>query len=211
MTSLVDRTIKAVEQILWSADDNAYIDIQETHHIGGPYRTLTQDVSLYLIAITENTGNDNLRSGKKGEKQEQPQKLHVTHKSLHDRAVKVLNSIKSRCWKYDWPMDTEVLLKTTGPWVLKPHQYHNETFWPWITGIEMLARSRFDQVAECNFMLSTLASEGRPHTRAFFEWVNPVTRKGDGAYPFRTGISGIRIALTDIIENIKSRPQQNSI
>jgi hypothetical protein len=60
-------------------------------------------------------------------------------------------------------------------------------------------------------MLSTLASEGRPHTRAFFEWVNPVTRKGDGAYPFRTGISGIRIALTDIIENIKSRPQQNSI
>ncbi len=205
MTDLMDKTIMAVEKILWSENDGCYIDIQETHHIGGPYRTLTQDVSLYSIAITENTGNDNLRIGRRAEKQQQPQKIHVTHKTLHDRSISSLASIKSRCWKYDWPMDTEVLLKTTGPWVLKPHQYHNETFWPWITGIEMLARSRFDQVDECKRLLSTLASEGRPHTRAFFEWINPITRKGDGAYPFRTGISGIRIALSDILENIKSR------
>ena len=209
MTDLIDKTISGVEKILWSEDDGCYIDIQETHHIGGPYRTLTQDVSLYSVAITENTGNDNLRAGKKAEKQQQPQKIHITHKTLHDRSIKSLSNLKSRCWKYDWPMDTEVLLKRTGPWVLKPHQYHNQTFWPWITGVEMLARSRFDQVEECKLILSTLASEGRPHTRAFFEWVNPITRKGDGAYPFRTGISGIRIALTDILENIEAKSNED--
>jgi glycogen debranching enzyme len=50
---LADKTINAVEQKLWSEEDGCYLDIQETHHIGGPYRTLTQDVSLYLIAIRE--------------------------------------------------------------------------------------------------------------------------------------------------------------
>ena len=42
-------------------EDGCYLDIQETHHIGVPYRTLTQDVSLYVVAITENTMNDSLR------------------------------------------------------------------------------------------------------------------------------------------------------
>src|SRR5215211_1684455 len=45
MVKLADITIKAIEEKLWSEEDGAYIDIQETHHIGGPYRTLTQDVS----------------------------------------------------------------------------------------------------------------------------------------------------------------------
>ena len=62
MTRLADKTIKAVDQKLWSEEDGSYLDIQETHHIGGPYRTLTQDVSLYVVAITENTMmNDNLK------------------------------------------------------------------------------------------------------------------------------------------------------
>src|SRR5919202_623983 len=54
---LTDRAIKAVDQNLWSEEDGCYLDIQETHHIGGPYRTLTQDVSLFLVAITENPMN----------------------------------------------------------------------------------------------------------------------------------------------------------
>jgi hypothetical protein len=35
---MADRAIQAVEDKLWSEDDGTYIDIQETHHIGGPYR-----------------------------------------------------------------------------------------------------------------------------------------------------------------------------
>ena len=57
---MADRTIQAVEEKLWSEEDGAYIDIQETHHIGGPYRTLTQDVSLYLVALSEKSSKDNL-------------------------------------------------------------------------------------------------------------------------------------------------------
>jgi hypothetical protein len=60
MLKLANVTITAVEDRLWSEEDGAYIDIQETHHIGGPYRTLTQDVSLYLVALTENTRMDSL-------------------------------------------------------------------------------------------------------------------------------------------------------
>ena len=37
----------------------------------------------------------------------------------------------------------------------------------------------------------------------FYEWINPVTDEGGGAYPFRTGISAVRIAIADIIEKIR--------
>src|SRR5215207_6671531 len=60
MVKLADTTIKAIEEKLWSEEDDAYIDVQETHHIGGPYRTLIQDISLYLVALTENTSRDGL-------------------------------------------------------------------------------------------------------------------------------------------------------
>src|ERR687883_1215546 len=62
---MADKAIKAVDKKLWSQEDGCYLDIQETHHIGGPYRTLTQDVSLYLVAITENTMNDSFRATRK--------------------------------------------------------------------------------------------------------------------------------------------------
>jgi hypothetical protein len=207
ISRLARRAIQGVEENLWSEDDGCYIDVQETHHIGGPYRTLTQDVSLYLVAITENTSRDVLRIDKTGEKrkEEHESDIIISHSTLHKRAISTLDAIKKRAWKEKWPLDTEVLLHTTGPWVLQPYQYHNHTFWPWTTGIEMLARSRFDQTNECNILLSTLASDGHPHMHAFYEWVNPLTDKGNGAYPFRTGISCIRIALVNISNNIKSK------
>jgi len=62
LIQLSEKTISAVEQKLWSESDSCYVDIQETHHIGGPYRTLTQDVSFYLVAISQNTANDGLVS-----------------------------------------------------------------------------------------------------------------------------------------------------
>jgi glycogen debranching enzyme len=205
MRRMADRAIQAVEQKLWSEEDGAYIDIQETHHIGGPYRTLTQDVSLYLVALSEKSSKDNLPDNSKvAELEHEQMKKADQDRDVHlARANKTLDSLKKRAWKEKWPLVTEVTLKATGPWHLKPYEYHNHTFWPWATGIEMLARSRFDRVEECNLLLSTLASKDHLHMHAFYEWINPLTSEGRGAFPFRTGISAVRVAIIDIFNNIK--------
>ena len=205
MIRIADKSMKAVDQKLWSEEDGCYLDIQETHHIGGPYRTLTQDVSLYLIAITENTTSDSLKvTRKREEDKESDAEERILDQDLHNRSLRTLDAIRTRAWKEKWPLVTEVELKATGPWISKPYEYHNQTFWPWTTGIEMLARSRFDRVEECSILLSKLASEGHPqHIHAFYEWVNPITDHPDGSFPFRTGISGIRTAIADILEKIK--------
>ena len=210
MVKLADTTITAIEEKLWSEEDGAYIDIQETHHIGGPYRTLTQDVSLYLVALTENTSRDGLLINDYHSKKIllQPQMIKRLNgkenndKSNYDRLVNTLEAIRTRAWKEKWPLVTEVKLISTGPWHLQPYQYHNHTFWPWATGIEMLARSRFEQFSECDILLSTLASEGHPHVHCFYEWLNPVNDTSGGVYPFRTGISAVRIAIADILAKI---------
>jgi len=65
----------------------------------------------------------------------------------------------------------------------------------------MLARGRFNRIEECNILLSKIATK-RPHIPAFYEWINPITNQpsgGGGAFPFRTGISSIRLALFDIM------------
>ncbi|HEY1211957.1 MAG TPA: GH116 family glycosyl hydrolase, partial [Nitrososphaera sp.] len=160
ITRMADRAVQAVEQKLWSEEDGSYIDIQVTHHIGGPYRTLTQDVSQYLVALSEYSRKDNLADIENSHPQNKQQQDLVNkadnNRDKHSvRANKALDAIKRRVWKEKWPLVTEVELVATGPWVLKPYQYHNHTFWPWTTGIEMLARSRFDRVEECNMLLST--------------------------------------------------------
>jgi glycogen debranching enzyme len=205
ISRMADMAVQAVQQKLWSEEDGAYIDIQETHHIGGPYRTLTQDVSLYLIAISENSARDNLAN------REQDVSGAKTVDENLDRANRALDTIRSRVWKQKWPLVTEVELKSTGPWHLKPYEYHNHTFWPWTTGIEMLARSRFDRVEECNLLLSTLTSESNLHMHTFYEWINPVTNEGNGAFPFRTGISAVRISVVDILSNIRRRSLQDKV
>jgi hypothetical protein len=181
-----------VDRKLWLQEEGCYIDIQELHHIGGPYRTLTQDVSLYLVAVSENIQN------------------HIssrTNNRMEERAQSTLDAIRNRLWKDNWPLVTEVNLKSTGPWVLKPDFYHNHTCWPWTTGIEMLARGRLGRLEECNILLSKLASGDEPYPHAFYEWVNANTGRGEGAHPFRTGISSIRIAIADIFW--RNRPKNN--
>ena len=218
---LIDKTIHGVEEKLWSEQDGCYLDIQQSNHSGEPYRILTQDVSFYLNAISQNTANDSLgvhhhsrnHQIAKNHKQVQERQESVlpVHLSLHKRAISTLDAIRNRSWKEKWPLVTETELKRTGPWILKPYQYHNHTFWPWTTGIEMLARSRFNKVEGCNILLSKLASnDGHPHLHAFYEWVNPITDEGSGAYPFRTGITTIRIALADILEKIKMEQSSSS-
>jgi len=217
LNQLADKTIHAVEEKLWSEEAGCYMDIEESYHTGSRDRMLTQDVSLYLVAITENTSKDSLRlhhhdyedqdnkrSHIKEQKKQQDQELKSIHQKLYNRSTSTLDAIRSRIWKDELPLVTQGELKKTAPWVLKPYQYHNHTFWAWITGIEMLARSRFNRIEECDILLSKLASEDDPHIHTFYEWINPVTDEGGGAYPFRTGISTVRIAIADIIEKIKN-------
>jgi hypothetical protein len=66
--------------------------------------------------------------------------------------------------------------------------------------MEMLARSRFDRIDECDTLLSVLTSkDNQENAYAFYEWINPITHKREGAFPSRTGISVVRIAITDIL------------
>ncbi|HET7643465.1 MAG TPA: hypothetical protein VFK40_08150, partial [Nitrososphaeraceae archaeon] len=74
--------------------------------------------------------------------------------------------------------------------------------WPWITGIEMLARSRFGKIDDCNILLSKFVTGDGVNPNMLYEWVNPMTFQGSGAYPFRTGISSIRITAMETIENV---------
>jgi glycogen debranching enzyme len=207
MIHFMDKAIHGVEQKLWSEEGGCYIDLQYSESAEGkPYRLLTQDVSLYLIAVSQNTTNDSLsihsrrHYDNKGQQQQEPK---VIHEDLYNRAISTLDAMRRRTWKEKWPLVTEKKLKRTGPWILKPYQYHNHTFWPWTTGIEILARSRFNEVEGCDILFSKLASEDHPHIHAFYEWINPITDQGFGAYPFRTGISAVRIALADILEKMK--------
>lgn len=200
LLELAKRTIQRVEKQLWIEEEGTYNDVQESHHIGDSYGMLTQDISLYLIAITENM----LVEEDVVSVQSRPKIpwLRNTHKqkinpkfAIHANCT--LDTIKNRIWEDKWPRVTE---KTIDPWVVHPNRYHSHTFWPWSTGLEMLARSRFGRMEECNILLSVLTSKDQEdNLNAFYEWIDPITHTGKGAFPFKTGISALRIAISDIL------------
>jgi hypothetical protein len=66
------------------------------------------------------------------------------------------------------------------------------------------------QYEECDILLSKLASEGHPHIHSFYEWINPITDHAEGSFPFRTGISAVRIAIADIIKKTKKESASSS-
>jgi hypothetical protein len=199
------KAIRAVEQNLWSEGDGCYIDMQQSNYVGGSYRMLTQDVSMYLVAVTEHPALDTLSDNRNAREHQSDSGKAPDHELISKRANHTLDAIRSRVWKDNWPLVTEVELRRTGPGTFKPYYYHNQTFWPWTTGIEMLARGRFGRVEECDILLSALASEDHKH--AFREWVNPITNEGNGAFPFRTGVSAVRIAISDILEKLGPKPE----
>lgn len=206
ITELANKATNAVDQKLWSDEDGCYLDLHETRYNGQQYRILTEDVSLFLIAITQNTEKNSMRilSRRKGlAKENEP--IRTLNDRLQKRALSTLEAIKNRCWKDKWPLITEAELKASAPWHLKPYEYHNHTFWPWVAGMEMFARSRFGQVEECDMLLSKLASDGKPHIYSFYEWLNPITSEGHGAFPFRTGIVTVREAIAGILIRIKDK------
>jgi hypothetical protein len=200
LMTLTMETIQAVEQKLWSDNHGSYVDIQNNHNFEEPYRMLTQDISLYLVAITQSTIT------RQNKNVDEIQELKDIQHDHYIRAISTFNTMRSRLWNENWPLITEVGLKATGPWTLKQYEYHNQTFWPWISGIEMLARGRFNRIEECNILLSKIAAK-KPHIPAFYEWINPITHQPNGAFPFRTGISSIRLALFDIIDTNNLYPQ----
>jgi hypothetical protein len=53
-----------------------------------------------------------------------------------------------------------------------------------------------------------LASEGELYILTFYEWVNPKTSQGGGAYPFRTGICTVRMAIDHIVSDIEQNKMQ---
>jgi hypothetical protein len=117
-------------------------------------------IRTYLVAISENTNSDILRihqhhnhdertigmqqDRQQRQNQEHPlkqQKKAMPQKNpdeLLKRANSTLDVISKRIWLDNWPTNVETLLKSSGPWHLRPYFYHNRTFWPWITGIEYL-------------------------------------------------------------------------
>lgn len=196
MTELALRAVKSVNDLLWSEEDSCYLDIQAEHHLGGPYRTLMQDISLYLVAAHSYFARGKPQKKNQINKNQEESRLS---EQIQTRSLKTLDTMKKRLWKDGWPLVTEVELKKTGPWILKPHQYHNETIWPWTTAIEMLARSKFNLFDDCNALLSKLSS-GKPYMYCFYEWINPVDKSPKGAFPFRTGISATRIAVANVVQ-----------
>lgn len=223
LTALANKTIQAVEYKLWQEKEGTYIDLHEhPPAIEDPLNVLTQDVSLYLVAVTE-TSTLNVESknhtGARHELDQSHQESNIQRLQqvptednsklrLAHHANGTLDSIRKRMWQDDkWPLVTEVGIKRTGTWVLNPDVYHNHTIWPWATGIEMLARSRLERLQECNSLFSALISDNHQNGNnlAFYEWVDPVNKIGKGAYPFRTGISAIRISLLEILKHRRNR------
>ena len=79
MTLTMD-TIQAVEQKLWSENDSSYVDVQKSHE--WPSRMLTQDVSLYLVAITQN-----MITNRQNEKEGEIQELKSIQRDHYLRAI----------------------------------------------------------------------------------------------------------------------------
>lgn len=198
LLALANWTIRSVEEKLWLTS-GTYADLLDDP-VNGNGAVLTQDVLLYLVAISENLkGHDQHSENERGNNiVELSEKIMGAESNSH--AQSTLEVIKKRIWKNNgWPIVTERPLEKTGPWVLDPNQYHNHTLWPWNVGIEMLARGRFGRMDECNQLLCLLVTkDNHSQMRALYEWVDPINDRGQGASPFRTGISAIRNAIIEL-------------
>jgi hypothetical protein len=73
---------------------------------------LTQDISLYLVAITQNMIT------KQNKKVDEIQELKDIQHDHYIRAISTFNTMRSRLWNENWPLITEAELKASGPWVL---------------------------------------------------------------------------------------------
>ncbi|HJR85109.1 MAG TPA: hypothetical protein VJ772_07050 [Nitrososphaeraceae archaeon] len=205
--------VDSIENKMWSDKVNCYLDIPaDKLPEGESAGIIFQDIIFYVFALSEllpdigatmpkdsqqdiansNHGNNSfLINNKKAN-------------NIKNRLILTLGSIKKRTWIENIPLVTEKPLLKTGPWILQSNEYHNYTHWPWITAVELLTRFRFGQTNECDALLSNIFNHnGRKnnfnHDNIFYEWLNPRTKTGGGAYPFRTGISAYRLTSYEIM------------
>ena len=198
---MANKSIRAVEDILWSSDEQCYIDLLDADlHLDEKMhnRLVTQDISLYLVALTECSNEKYFKKIKHySEKGNQIDNNSADSEIMNYRALCTLDTLKRRIWKCELPLVTEREITKTGPWILKANEYHNHTFWAWITGIEMISRNRYGKISDFHCLFSKFISSNKIQSNVLHEWVDPMTFEGKGAYPFRTGISSIRIAVLD--------------
>ena len=62
----------------------------------------------------------------------------------------------------------------------------------------MISRHRYGKIADFNCLFSKFVSPNKIQLNMLHEWVDPITFDGKGAFPFRTGISSIRLAVSSI-------------
>jgi glycogen debranching enzyme len=220
LTALAKKAIHSAETILWQEKEGTYMDMQQQEpEKESSVKVLTQDVSLYVVAITKTfdkvfikkefenqTGGNHQLNHSRHDFNVQNEE-YLTEENVREQLLQHANSTldvtRRRIWKDDrWPLVTDSEIKKAGRWSLNSNVYHNHTLWPWTTGIEMLARSRLGRLKECSMMFSVLVSDKcRNNNLTFYEWIDPIAKRGKGAYPFRTGISSIRLALMEILEH----------
>ena len=211
---MASQLVDSIENNMWSEEARCYVGLKSDKSQGDDSQfILYQDIVFYVFAITELLPHivpniSNLRQFDVDPKHEN-RSLVDDRKTLKikERLILALGSLKNRTWLQDIPMVTERPLLKTGPWILQPNEYHNYTHWPWITAVELLTRFRFGQTYECNVLLSNLFNHnGRKkksnHDNIFYEWLNPTTKTGGGAYPFRTGISAYRLTSFEIMSKV---------
>jgi hypothetical protein len=213
---VASQLISSIENKMWYEKGRCYVDIKSERLAGDDSSRgiLCQDIIFYVFAMTESLpqiGPNNSKDNRPymGLNQENNRFLIDDKRVLEikERLILALGSLKNKTWLKDIPLVTEKPLLKTGPWILQSNEYHNYTHWPWITAVELLTRFRFGQTDECNILLSNLFNHnGRKnksnHDNIFYEWLNPITKTGGGAYPFRTGISAYRLTSFEIISKV---------
>ena len=211
---MASELVDSIENNMWSEEAKCYVGLNSDKLQGNDSEgILYQDIVFYAFAMTEMLPHivpnfSNIRQFDMDPKHEN-RSLVDDGKALKikKRLILALGSLKNRTWLQDIPLVTERPLLKTGPWILQSNEYHNYTHWPWITAVELLTRFRFGQTDECNLLLSNLFNHnGRKkksnHDHIFYEWLNPTSKTGGGAYPFRTGISAYRVTSFEIMSKI---------
>ena len=190
--SIAARIVNSIESKMWSEKSKYYVNIDSGKTTGnGSSEILYQDIIFYLFAITEqlhdtyfvtqynnNNNNNNILQNisPEAEKKESLNRRYYYEK-IQKRMILALESLRKRIWVRDIPLVTEKPLQKTGPWILRSNEYHNYTYWQWISAIELLTRFRCGQISECTILLSNLLStdtnNNANHDRIFYEWLDP--------------------------------------
>ncbi len=211
---MASELVDSIENNMWSEEAKCYVGLNSDKLQGNDSEgILYQDIVFYAFAMTETLPHivpnfSNIRQFDMDPKHEN-RSLVDDKKALKikQRLILTLGSLKNRIWLQDIPLVTERPLLKTGPWILQSNEYHNYTHWPWITAVELLTRFRFGQTDECNLLLSNLFNRNgknkkSDHDNIFYEWLNPTTKTGGGAYPFRTGISAYRLTSFEMMSKV---------